>query len=322
MFGENRSRGNMKNRFAAIDIGSNAIRYILAEEQNGKLIAIKKIRVPIRLGKDVFLNGLISKVNIRQSIQVFKEFSALNSEFGVQKYRALATSAVREAKNKDFFIKEIQNKSKMQIDVIDGIEEARLVYEAVNAELDLTRRKAILIDVGGGSVEITISRLGKVIASTSLPMGTVRILDQIKKKNLKEAQIHFITSEFVKPISDFFDKHNDHDMNHLGIGTGGNLECMADLKKVLIKKSPSNLITFSELDKVSEILLKMTYQQRIQKLKLRTDRADVIIPAIEIVKLILRQGLAGRLFIPKVGLRDGILQSIYSSSLAGQAKVT
>ncbi|MBK9323670.1 MAG: hypothetical protein IPM97_12125 [Bdellovibrionaceae bacterium] len=299
----------MLSRFSSIDIGSNAIRMIVGETQNSNLRVLKKLRAPIRLGRDVFLSTEISKQNIDETVDAFKTFAKTNREYNVVRCRAVATSAVREAKNRDLLIKKVFAETKIPIEVIDGVEEARLVHNAIRREIDLEKKCILSIDIGGGSVEITFSENGMMSATESFPMGTVRILDQMTKRKLSENQLNVILGEFVVPLTNYLDSHVHSAPLHFAVGTGGNLECMAQLKTKMLKKTPATYLSLRELREIADRLSVMTYKERIEKLGLRADRSDVILPATLLVQTILRQARIEKIFIPNVGLRDGLLWS-------------
>lgn len=303
----------MGAKYSAIDIGSNAIRMIVGELHSSKtgreIKLIKKFRAPIRLGKDVFMKGFVSDKTLAEAEETFKEFARVNKEYKVVRCRAVATSAVREAKNKEAFVKAIYDASKIQIEIIDGVEEARLVHNAIRTQVDLDSKRILSIDVGGGSVEITFSEKGMMNATESFPMGTVRILDQMSRRKLSEPQINVIIGEFVTPLKNYLDSHIAAGPLHFAVGTGGNLECMAQLKLKLLKKRVTTYIILNELHEIAEKLKSLTYKERIEKLGLRPDRADVILPATLLVLTILRQARVEKIMIPNVGLRDGLLWS-------------
>ncbi len=299
----------MTSKFSSIDIGSNAIRMLVGEAQNSNLKLLKKLRAPIRLGRDVFFNGQISEQTLEETVEAFKKFAKTNKEFKVARCRAVATSAVREAKNRDLLIKEVFAATKIPIEVIDGVEEARLVHNAIRKEIDLEKKCILSIDIGGGSVEITFSENGMMSATESFPIGTVRILDQMSRRKLAENHLNVILGEFVAPLTHYLDSHIHTAPLHFAVGTGGNLECMAQLKTKMLRKTPTTYINLKELGEIADKLKAMTFKERIDKLGLRTDRADVILPATLLVQTILRQARIEKIFIPNVGLRDGLLWS-------------
>jgi exopolyphosphatase/guanosine-5'-triphosphate,3'-diphosphate pyrophosphatase len=308
----------MGEKFSAIDIGSNAIRMIVGELQNSKqnvklgseMQIIKKLRAPIRLGKDVFMNGAISDKVLLEAQAAFRKFASTNRKLKVIRCRAVATSAVREAKNKELFVKTILAASKIEVEIIDGVEEARLVHNAIRNEIDIENKRILSIDVGGGSVEITFSENGMMSATESFPMGTVRILDQMNRRKLTESQINVVMGDFVAPLTNYLDSHHlGAGPLHFAVGTGGNLDCMAQLKLKILKKFPATYITLKELTAIAEKLQSMSYKDRMEKLELRPDRADVILPATLLVLTVLRQARIEKIIIPNVGLRDGLLWS-------------
>ncbi|MBC7370366.1 MAG: hypothetical protein H7326_02305 [Bdellovibrionaceae bacterium] len=299
----------MGSKFSAIDIGSNAIRMIVGEIENSEMKLLKKFRAPIRLGKDVFLNGQISPKTLAEAKDTFREFANTNRKYKVTRCRAVATSAVREAQNKELFVKSIFDTSKIKIEVIDGVEEARLVHNAIRNEIDIEKKRILSIDIGGGSVEITFSENGMMSATESFPIGTVRILDQMSKRKLNENQLNVIMGEFVAPLTNYLDSHISSGPLHFAVGTGGNLECMAQLKARMLKKTPANYVTLKELNEIADRLKQMTHKDRMEKLSLRPDRVDVILPATLLVQTVLRQARVEKILIPNVGLRDGLLWS-------------
>jgi exopolyphosphatase/guanosine-5'-triphosphate,3'-diphosphate pyrophosphatase len=302
----------VSRRISAIDIGSNAIRMMIAEvsPQPPYLHVIKKFRAAVRLGHDVFTTGTISPHSFETAQATFHQFAETNKHFEVSEVRAVATSATREAKNKDQFVKEIHKTSGIKIEVIDGIEEGRLIHLAVRKELDLDHKKTMLIDIGGGSVEITFSKGPKMLATKSFPMGTVRVLENLTKRKLNENHLNIIMGEFMSELGSHIYSNSDHDPVDFAIGTGGNLECLGELKVQLLKKNPNTFLTFNELDEIITKLRSLSYKERVEKLKLRPDRADVIMPAAMLVQTILRQSETAKIVIPRVGLRDGLIWSM------------
>ncbi|RYZ81145.1 MAG: hypothetical protein EOP06_24025, partial [Proteobacteria bacterium] len=150
----------MNAKFSAVDIGSNAIRMIVGETNQSEMRLLKKFRAPVRLGRDVFMSGKISEKTLAEAQEAFRKFAQTNEKHKVTRCRAVATSAVREAQNSDAFVKAVLGASGIKIEIIDGVEEARLVHNAIRRALDLDRKRVLSIDIGGGSVEITFSENG------------------------------------------------------------------------------------------------------------------------------------------------------------------
>ncbi len=297
-------------RLAAIDIGSNAIRMVIADFSSDGMRLIQKYRFPIRLGADVFADGKISEKNFKLSAQTFKKFKEVCEKFGVSQIRAVGTSALREARNQILFVDLIRRKSQIPIEIIDGVEEARLIHEAVRHEVQLDTHHALLIDVGGGSVELTYSENGMMTATQSFPFGTVRTLELMKKKKLSESQLSLVIGDFLAPLTHFIRSHGPGASVEFAIGTGGNLESLGKLKPLLLRNTSRTFLTFSELSEIILKLQKLTMKERIEKLKMRHDRADVIVPAALMIQTVMRQASIGKLLIPHVGLKDGLLWSM------------
>lgn len=297
-------------RLAAIDIGSNAIRMIIVEVHAGGFTPIKKYRFPIRLGADVFKNGKISAKNLKESARTFEKFSKVTEKYGITKLRAVGTSALREASNGSAFVELMRRKSGIKVELIDGKVEAQWVHRAVRQEVGLEQNRAVLIDIGGGSVEVTFSILGKIEATQSFPFGTVRTLELLKRRHLEEAQINLIIGDFIRPLSQFVHSSMPDHRLDFAVGTGGNLETLGKLKPILLGRSSKSEMTDLELEQIIQKLRKMSVKDRIAKLEMRPDRADVIVPAALVVQAILRQASVHRLLMPAVGLKDGILLSL------------
>lgn len=299
-----------KKRLAAIDIGSNAIRMVIAEFSPKGLVALRKYRIPIRLGADVFEKGKISGKNLKMAARAFHKFQEIAEKSKVTRIRAVGTSALREAKNGKAFIELIMRKSNIRIDVIDGVEEARLIHLAVAKELHLESHHSLLIDIGGGSVELTFSDDGLMSATQSFPFGTVRTLDRMKKRNLSETQLSLIVGEYITPLSHFIHSHANDRPVEFAIGTGGNLEALGKLKSPILKKQSKSSLTFTELSDIIEYLKLLTVKERIERLEMRPDRADVILPAALVVQAVMRQAGLQKILVPYVGLKDGLLWSL------------
>jgi len=301
----------MANRFAAIDVGSNAIRLVIGErDHHGDMKVLKKVREPVRLGKDVFSAGLISDRARQKVIEAFGKFNDMIKAHGVHHSRAVATSALREAKNAESVIQEVRRATGVTIDVIDGLEEGRLIFSAVTHRVDLHEKISLLIDIGGGSVELTIADHGRPLGSQTFKLGTVRLLQVLEERNLKERHLRSVIGDSLQPVEKFLrgtlkGLHIDH-----AIGTGGNFECLGKLRVALLQKSSIFSMTRLELDELVRHLESMSVKERVQFLRLRPDRADVIIPAALVTDAILTLAEVDVVTVPYVGLRDGILADL------------
>ncbi|MCB9173402.1 MAG: ethanolamine ammonia-lyase reactivating factor EutA [Flavobacteriales bacterium] len=289
-------------RYAAVDIGSNAVRLLFCDVdvyQNHKEVKkISLIRLPIRLGQDVFTKKKISNKNINNLIKALESFKNLASIYDVVAYRVCATSAMREAKNGKEVIDKIKKKTKIEIEIIDGDTEAKLILEThVTDKLDPTGT-FLYIDVGGGSTELSIYSKGEQIQSKSFKIGTIRLKnDLVTEKTWKEMQ-----SWIVKAIK----KHQPE----MAIGTGGNINKLYKMCGLKDYK----LFGFSQLNDMNNLLLEHTIEERILKLGLKPDRADVITHAARIYLTVLKTAKIENIFVPKVGLADGIIYKLSEAS--------
>jgi exopolyphosphatase/guanosine-5'-triphosphate,3'-diphosphate pyrophosphatase len=283
-------------RYAAIDIGSNAVRLLIADiTQNNKTISFKKntlIRVPLRLGDDAFLDKLISPNKTDELVKTMVAFRNLLDVYKVTDYLACATSAMREAKNGNLIVEKIKAQAGLDLEIVEGQREANIIY-ASHIEQSLDRKKNYLyIDVGGGSTELSVFSNGELISSRSFNLGGIRILD-----NQDKDETWIEMKEWVKNMAQSY-------KNLSGIGTGGNIN---KLFKMAEGKDGSP-ITFTKLRELYSYLNSFSLKDRINVLGLNQDRADVIIPACEIYLTVMKWGGVKQIFVPRVGLVDGLIQ--------------
>ena len=285
--------------FAAIDIGSNAIRLLFSRVFviDGKPHFTKEelIRMPIRLGEEVFLHGKISDAKADRLITALKGYSELIKAYGVQDYKAVATSAMRDASNGLQIIGRAKTEAGITVEIIDGKNEAALVFSNHIEELLNPRHAYLYIDVGGGSTELTLYFDSKVIAAKSFNIGTVRmLLDKVDKAEWEEMKAWL--------------KRNTVGIHPLfGIGSGGNIN---KIFKLSGKKETKHL-SYERLKGIYEMLCSYTYQERIERLEMKPDRADVIIPAAKIFLSVMKNADIERVFVPQVGLSDGLIHQMY-----------
>lgn len=300
----------ISKKIAAIDIGSNAIRMVVAEVYKSQYRLLKKYRFAIRLGADVFEQGKIKGKNLKSAARTFKRFSELARKNNIYAIRAVGTSALREASNREAFVELIRRKSQIDIEIIDGVEEARLIYLAIQKAVPIEQSNCLLIDIGGGSVELTFSENGMMTATQSFPFGTVRTLQALKKKNQSEKELPQLILKYLESLLHFIQSHQTEKPLGFAVGTGGNLEALGKLKEVLLKHQDRSLLSLEDLDEIVFKLQKMTMKERTDKLGLRADRADVILPAAMIVQSVLHSTGLKKIVIPHVGLKDGLLWSM------------
>lgn len=285
-------------KFAAIDIGTNAARLLIGEVRKTNLgLQIQKLgyyRSPLRLGDDVFSKGKISASKLKQFIQTMQAFQLLATAHQVTALRAVATSAMREASNNKKVAKEILQQTGLQIEVISGEEEAQLIFNAFEL-LHLGRQaQYIVVDVGGGSTEISVFEEGKRRASQSFELGTLRLLNQKVAPNIWDSFKNWIQT------------HAKVNEAHIVFGTGGNINRAL---KMLPNKSAK--ISLKDLVQLHGKLSPLTLNERIEQFQLKADRADVIVPALEIYIAALSALAQPEIVVPKIGLADGILLELY-----------
>ncbi len=283
-------------RYAAIDIGSNAIRLLIANlTDNEGVISFKKntlIRVPLRLGDNAFLDHEISLKKSEELVKTMVAFRNLMDVYKVEDYMACATSALREADNGPELVREIKEKANIDLEIIAGQKEANIIYSS-HIEQTLDRKKNYLyIDVGGGSTELSVFSEGQMLASKSFDLGTIRILDNQDKEETWDEMKEWIKSETrnFKLIS--------------GIGTGGNINKLFKLSE----EKEGVPLSYLKLKTLYTYLNSFSLKDRINILGLNQDRADVIIPASEIFLMVMKWGSIKHIHVPKVGLVDGIIQ--------------
>ena len=288
-------------KYAAIDIGSNAIRLLVSNVIITKATApqFKKsalVRVPIRLGADSFVEGTISEKNTDRMMNAIKAFKLLMNVHGVENYKACATSAMREASNGLEIIEKIYQKTGVKINIISGKEEAEIISSTDLHELISGDKSYLYVDVGGGSTEFTIFSKGKIIISKSFKIGTVRILNNKKEEN-KDA---------FKKIENWI-KDNTKGYRKISlIGSGGNINKLFKMSG----RTEGAPISYIYLNAQYQFLKNMSYSDRITELSLNPDRADVIIPATKIYLSAMKWSGARKIYVPKIGLADGIIKSL------------
>ncbi|MBX7145452.1 MAG: Ppx/GppA family phosphatase [Oligoflexia bacterium] len=293
---------------AAIDVGSNAIRLAIGSiGHDNQLTHLEDLREAVRLGDEVFTTGRISEELMRRAECAFQRFSQHLKRLGVEKVRAVGTSALREAHNRDVFVRRIQQSTGIRVSVISGEEEARLIHAAVAQRVDLQKKLALLIDIGGGSIEVTLVRDGDIIVSESVKMGTVRLLNLLGQRKQGQKIFYRLVRAYSEGLRRQLRKDLKHRTLDMCVGTGGNVEEFGDLRVALLKKSDPTVINSKELDQIVGRLESLSFDERVRKLSLRPDRADVIIPASIILQEILHYSGVRELCIPRVGLKDGIL---------------
>lgn len=288
--------------YGAIDIGTNAgrllIGYVISNDGFSRVRQVQIVRVPLRLGDDVFNNGIISPKKEKEFILALKSFKFLMKAYGVKSYRAYATSAMRTANNRDEVLKNIYDKTGIVMETIDGNREASLIFSTFYTQ-KLPDHQYLFIDVGGGSTEISLIFNGERKGSKSFELGTVRTLRDKNKKGV------------WKEIEKWLDEARIISDDFAAIGTGGNINRVAKLRE----KKYLEKITIEELGETLDHISSYSFDERIQKLRLKPDRADVIIPALEIYQRIMSIAGIKKIYVPKMGLADGMILEQYFENL-------
>ncbi len=284
--------------FAAVDIGSNAGRLLIAHvfEKRNQIYASKiaLVRVPLRLGMDVFEKGYISDEKIEMLIKTFKAYELIKDIYKPLDFIACATAAIRESKNREQVLEIIKKETGIKLKVLDGLEEAEFVSQANNIYVNKIHDDTLYIDVGGGSTEMSYFKKEKFIASQSFQIGTIKYLfDQVENSEWLRMK------EWLETVRDTKQKVNC-------ICSGGNISKLTDLFG-----NKDNTITRSQIKYAVGELEKHSYEERIERFTLRPDRADVIIPAAKIFNNIMKWGNIEYLIAPQLGLVDGLTIELY-----------
>lgn len=289
---------------AAIDLGSNALRAVIARKDGGIVEIVKSFREPLRLGEDVFSTGVISPEKMKLTEEAFIKLFHIFTEYNVTDTRAMATSAMRDSKNGQILAKRIAQFTGIEIETIQGNQEAEIIFKAVKSQMNLKNKIAILMDVGGGSTELIVVKDENILGVESFNVGTVRLL-KLEQEAL-EKEISFQIEKMLGFIKNFA-KIKDVD---LFIGTGGNLRRIGKIRKKILGRPTSQLAFFDEIHHMEQAILSMSYVDRIRRLELDQNRADVILPAIMLTHHLMEKMKVDKIFLPKVGLKEGIILSM------------
>jgi exopolyphosphatase/guanosine-5'-triphosphate,3'-diphosphate pyrophosphatase len=294
-----------KTRFAAIDIGSNAVRLLLTGViDTGTEHLFKKeclVRMPLRLGDDAFLKKRISESKAASLVKTMRAFKHLIDAYEAVSYKACATSALREAVNGNEVVKRVREESEIEIDIIDGRLEAELVCLNHPESLLKSSKPYLYVDVGGGSTDMTLIEHGEIVDSASINIGTLRLLNDLVKEETWK-----LLKQWTKSIKK---KHKAIVM----VGSGGNINKLFSMARI----KTGNPLTYKRLMKLRNSLAKYTIDERIGELNLRPDRADVIVPGADIFLAVMKWSGARRILVPQIGLADGLVHMLYNQHLNG-----
>lgn len=286
-------------KIAAIDIGSNAVRmlicYVISSEDKHVFQKNSYLRLPLRLGEDTFKNGVISNQKITLLTNAILSFKYIMKVHGVKDYQIYATSALRESKNSKEVISIVKKKTGLNIELITGLKEAKIISKGNSLEQIDFNKTFIYVDVGGGSTELSILRKGEEKISKSFKIGTVRLLNNLVDDSILMEIKHWLKSNI------------DSDDKIKLFATGGNIN---KIQSMTGSKS-GKPISYLSIKDLSNILIEFNYQERMVKFDLNPDRADVIIPALKIFISTMEFVKANKIFVPKVGLVDGMINEIF-----------
>ncbi|MDC0747642.1 Ppx/GppA phosphatase family protein [Polyangium mundeleinium] len=308
-------------RLAAIDIGSNAIRLRVVDvdpplltDDGPRFYPFRDVlvdRAPVRLGHDVFTKGRLENGVIGAACEALKRFRAAMDAAKVERYRAVATSAAREAQNGDLFVERAERESRVHVEIIEGVEEARLVQLAVVERIPMSQRRSLLVDIGGGSTELTLLEGRLPVYSRSLPVGTVRLLEAFLEgrgpidmghRKLLEEYVDRVCADAFREIEDASDGPVD-----VVIGTGGNIETLADLCPMPIAFPEGRAIEVRAMRRLLDDLSAKSVDERVIAYGLRPDRADTIVPAATVLCRVAEAFGRESITAPGVGLKEGVL---------------
>jgi exopolyphosphatase/guanosine-5'-triphosphate,3'-diphosphate pyrophosphatase len=296
-------------KLAAIDIGSNAARLLITEVINNPphkpdFIKTALVRVPLRLGFDVFESGEISTLKTEKIIKTILSYKLLLDVYEVKHFKACATSAMRDAKNADAIIQKVKQETGIAIEVISGDKEASMIYENHVAENMDSSESYLYVDVGGGSTELTFFSDGKLVFKKSFNIGTIRLLKNQVEESSWEEMKQFIRS-----------KTKGH--HHVtAIGSGGNINKIFSISK----RKEGKPLSLELLRNYYKEFSNLTLAERISLHKLREDRADVIVPALLIYINVMRWADADDIYVPKIGLADGLIHALYEQVLQNEVR--
>lgn len=296
------------NNFAAIDIGSNGARLLIKNVKedtmgNVEFTKVLFLRIPLRLGKDVFTLGEISEDRERMMLCMIKSYKQLMKLYQVSTYRACATSAMRDARNGAKILKKIRKQTGIDIEILDGSEEAKILYNNSIESSESVNGNYAYVDVGGGSTEISLLSDGQLVGSCSYNIGTIRLLSGAVAPDVVERMRHDLEAYAAQYPSITI------------VGSGGNINKLSRLFHESSKKSKQNVLPVRNLQQIHDEMKPMTLYERIATYGLKTDRADVIIPAAEIFLTVAKALKCEEIHVPNISLADGIIDGLYKQTI-------
>ncbi|MGC6487771.1 MAG: HD domain-containing protein [Planctomycetota bacterium] len=298
-------------RIGVVDMGSNAIRFLIAEARGETHRIVESHRLPVRLGRAVFQTGLIPEAAISDTVDAFRRFRASCERQGVQTQRAIATSAMRDARNQELIVDRVRAASGFEIDVISGTQEAYLLKLGVETRLDLSVGRSVLVDVGGGSVEVVVVDDGAVASANSYRLGAVRLLEQFKDAD-EEALVDLVTNHLQGLERRIADSFEGAPVARF-VAVGGNIDSLADLVAARLGAREIDGVDACATDDLrGEVLdlAELSVAARIEAHGLRQDRADTIVPAGLVYVHLAQLARTAHVLVPRAGIKDGLLAEV------------
>lgn len=305
-------------RVAAVDTGSNAIRFLAMEFRDAnRMEVLASERVPVRLGHQVFVNGRLAAETMDAAVKAFVSFRDQMDALEIRHLRAVATSAVREARNGPLLVERIHRDSGIRLEIITGSEEARLVHLAVGSRIDLTGGQWIMADLGGGSVEVSLVDDSGMLWTESHTMGSVRLLEELSSVDQNPGQFQRLLQEYVAVLripapARYWEPSGF-------IATGGNIEALAKLTAAQPDDRGVSSVPIDDLKSAIELLSRLSYRDRMERLDLREDRADVILPAGMVYLRLAELCGARTILVPHVGVKEGLLLDLVQDLTAHES---
>ena len=300
-------------RIGIVDMGSNAIRFQVAEVAGNNIAPLESHRLPLRLGRDVFHTGQIPEATMADVVDAFRRFRATCDRLGVAHVRAIATSAMRAARNRDLLVDRVRDATGIEIEVISGTQEAYLLKLGVEASIDLSRGRSLLVDVGGGSVEVVLVENGQVTSADSYRLGALRMLEALDGAEQVGETFVDLLDRHLKSLEHRIAERLDEARIDRYVAVGGNIDSLADLVAARAgqrRQDGAEACRIDELDKEVRDLANMTIAQRMERRSLRADRADTIVPAGIVYTRLGHMARVEHVLVPRTGIKDGLLVEV------------
>jgi len=307
-------------RFGIVDMGSNAIRMMIAEVSGSAVAVLENHRLPVRLGRDVFQSGQIPDATVSAVVDACRRFKASCDRLAVATVRAIATAAMREARNRDLVVDRVREATGIEIEVISGSQEAYLLAQAVQTRIDLQRGRSVLVDVGGGSVEVVLVEDGQVTGADSYRLGALRMLATLPDPNATGESFVELLQQHLhgleRRIADRFDGRRIDRY----VAVGGNIETIADLvggrTDARAAMAPMSTVPLASVRAETMALAQLSVDERMAKRDLKPDRADTIVPAGVVYARIGEIAGIDAVLVPRVGIKDGLLAELVAGHVS------